>query len=322
MNLGTKAIELGDKMNLKRRDFLCLADFTAEELSYLLDLAAELKAMQKEGVPYRPLEGKTLGMIFEKSSTRTRVSFEVGIYQLGGQGMFFSNRDLQIGRGEPISDTAQVISRYLDGIMIRTFEHEKVEELAKYASIPVINGLTDKFHPCQIMADFQTIREQKGSLKGLKLAYIGDGNNMSHSLMLGCAKLGMDISIASPKGYMPAEDVVALAKTFAEQTGVKVVITDSPVEAATNADVIYTDVWASMGQEDEQAERVKVFAPYQVNTALTNYANNDYIFMHCLPAHRGEEVSADVIDGPHSVIFDEAENRLHAQKAVMAAIMG
>jgi ornithine carbamoyltransferase len=321
MNLGEKVVELNNKVNLHGRDFLCLADFSAEELSYLLDFAAELKTMQKEGIPYQPLLGKTLGMIFEKSSTRTRVSFEVGIYQLGGQGMFFSSRDLQIGRGEPISDTARVISRYLDGIMIRTFEHEKVEELAKYASVPVINGLTDKFHPCQIMADFQTIIEKKGHLKGLKLAYIGDGNNMSHSLMLGCAKLGMDVSIASPQGYMPASDVVAMAQQFAKQSGAKVLVTDSPVEAATNADVVYTDVWASMGQEAEQEARAKIFAPYQVNSELTKYADNDYIFLHCLPAHRGEEVSAEVIDGAHSVIFDEAENRLHAQKAVMAAIM-
>lgn len=322
MTTAAKAIELTEKVNLKGRDFLCLADFTAEELTYLLDLAAELKAMQKEGIPYQPLKGKTLGMIFEKASTRTRISFEVGIYQLGGQGMFFSSRDLQIGRGEPISDTAQVISRYLDGIMIRTFEHEKVEELAKYSSVPVINGLTDKFHPCQILADFQTIIEKKGTLKGLKMAYVGDGNNMAHSMMNGCAKLGMDVAIASPEGYMPDPEVVNMAKGFAEISGSKVIVTDDPIEAVKNADMIYTDVWASMGQEAEQEKRAKVFAPYQVNSELTKYADKDYLFMHCLPAHRGEEVSADIIDGKHSVIFDEAENRLHIQKAIMAAIMG
>lgn len=322
MSMEVKAMELTQKVNLKGKDFLCLADFSAEELTYLLDLAAELKMMQKEGIPYQPLKGKTLGMIFEKASTRTRISFEVGIYQLGGQGMFFSNRDLQIGRGEPISDTAQVISRYLDGIMIRTFEHEKVEELAKYASIPVINGLTDTFHPCQILADFQTIIEKKGSLKGLKLAYVGDGNNMANSMMIGSAKLGMHVSIASPEGYMPEEEVVDLAKGFGEISGSKVTITDNPMEAVMDADIIYTDVWASMGQEAEQEKRVKIFAPYQVNSQLAQYADDDYLFMHCLPAHRGEEVSADIIDGKHSVIFDEAENRLHVQKAIMAAIMG
>ncbi|WP_240689453.1 ornithine carbamoyltransferase [Ammoniphilus sp. YIM 78166] len=322
MNAQAKAMQLTNQVKLKGRDFLCLADFSAEELTYLLDLAAEIKAMQKEGIAYQPLKGKTLGMIFEKASTRTRVSFEVGMYQLGGQGMFFSSRDMQIGRGEPIADTAQVLARYLDGIMIRTFEHEKVEELAKYASIPVINGLTDKFHPCQIMADFQTIIEQKGQLKGLKLAYVGDGNNMAHSLLNGCTKLGVDVAIASPQGYMPAEDVVAAAKGFATISGSKVLITDNPVEAVAGADIIYTDVWASMGQEAEQEKRVKAFAGFQVNEELVKHADNEYIFMHCLPAHRGEEVSAGVIDGKHSVIFDEAENRLHAQKAIMAAIMG
>jgi len=322
MNLGENLVELSKKINLSGRDFLCLADFSREELQYLLDLAAELKTMQKEGIPYQPLLGKTMGMIFEKSSTRTRVSFEVGIYQLGGQGMFFSNRDLQIGRGEPISDTALVISRYLDGIMIRTFEHEKVEELALHAPIPVINGLTDKFHPCQVMADFQTIIEQKGKLEGLKLAYVGDGNNMSHSLLLGCAKMGMDIAIAAPEGYMPAADVVALAEKIAKTSGSKILITDHPIEAVNGADVVYTDVWASMGQEAEQEQRVKIFAPYQVDEKLVKHADQDYIFMHCLPAHRGEEVAAEVIDGAHSVIFDEAENRLHAQKAIMAAVMG
>jgi ornithine carbamoyltransferase len=312
----------GIQTSLKGRDFLRLADLTAVELTYLLQLAENLKTKQKEGISYQPLTGKTLGMIFEKASTRTRVSFEVGMYQLGGQGMFFSSKDMQIGRGEPISDTAQVLARYLDGIMIRTFSHDMVEELAKYASIPVINGLTDKYHPCQVMADFQTILERKGQLKGLKLSYVGDGNNMVHSLLIGCAKMGMDISVASPEGYMPADDVIDMAKQFAAQSGSRITITDSPVEAVTDADVIYTDVWASMGQEEEQEHRAKIFAPYQVNEQLASNAADDYIFMHCLPAHRGEEVSAGIIDGRHSVVFDEAENRLHAQKAIMAAIMG
>lgn len=310
------------KEQLKGRDFLTLADFDREELAYLLDLAARLKEIQKSGATYHPLKGKTLGMIFEKSSTRTRVSFEVGIYQLGGQGMFLSSRDLQIGRGEPISDTAKVLSRYLDGIMIRTFSHEGVEELAANATIPVINGLTDMFHPCQVMADLQTIQEQKGELQGLKLAFVGDGNNMAHSLLLGAAIFGMDIAIASPKQDQPDPTVVARAKEFAAQSGSQVVITDDPVEAVQGADIVYTDVWASMGQEAEQAERAKRFAPYQVNADLVQHAKNDYIFMHCLPAHRGEEVSADVIDGAHSVVFDQSENRLHVQKAIMAAVMG
>ncbi|RKD21829.1 ornithine carbamoyltransferase [Ammoniphilus oxalaticus] len=312
---------LHKRLNLTGRDFLRLADFTKQELTDLLALAAELKKLQKAGGSYQPLKGKALGMIFEKASTRTRVSFEVGIYQLGGQGMFFSSKDLQIGRGEPISDTAQVLSRYVDGIMIRTFGHEIVEELAKYASIPVINGLTDEFHPCQIMADFQTIIEHKGKLEGLKFAYVGDGNNMAHSLLIGAAKMGMDIAVASPQGYMPDEAIVSMAKEFAKESGSNVLITDNPIEAATQADVIYTDVWASMGQEEEQEKREKAFANYQVNGSLVERANADYIFMHCLPAHRGEEVSAEVIDGANSVIFDEAENRLHAQKAIMAAIM-
>ncbi|MBO8173173.1 MAG: ornithine carbamoyltransferase [Bacillaceae bacterium] len=309
------------KEGLKGRDFLTLADFTEEELSYLLDLAARLKAIQHSGATFQPLKGKTLGMIFEKSSTRTRVSFEVGIYQLGGQGMFLSSRDLQLGRGEPISDTAQVLSRYLDGIMIRTFSHKDVEQLAAHSSVPVINGLTDEYHPCQVMADLQTIQEQKGQLKGLKLAFVGDGNNMAHSLLLGAATFGVDIYMASPEGYQPDPKVVELAKKRAEKYGSRVVITDDPKEAAQNADVIYTDVWASMGQEDEQEERAKTFAPFQVNAELVQLAKPDYVFMHCLPAHRGEEVTADVIDGDHSVVFDQSENRLHAQKAIMASIM-
>lgn len=307
---------------LKGRDFLTLEDFTKEELTYLLDLAAQLKREQKAGIPHPHLAGKTLGMIFEKSSTRTRVSFEVGMYQLGGIGMFLSSRDLQIGRGEPVSDTARVLSRYLDGIMIRTFSQEMVAELAEYASIPIINGLTDKHHPCQIMADFQAIMEHKGGLEGKKMAYVGDGNNMAHSYMVGAAIMGMDVSIASPEGYMPDQDVVDLTKKLAAQSGSKVVVTTEPKEAVEGADVVCTDVWASMGQEAEQAERVLKFAGFQVNEELMEGAQEDYLFLHCLPAHRGEEVSAGVIDGPHSIIFDEAENRLHAQKAIMVATIG
>lgn len=307
--------------SLKGRDFLMLLDYTPEEIRYLIDLAIDLKKKQKAGEVYQPLKGKTLGMIFEKSSTRTRVSFEVGIYQLGGQGLFLSGNDLQIGRGEPILDTAQVLSRYLDGIMIRTFAHRNVVELARGATIPVINGLTDLSHPCQALADYQTILEHKGRLEGLKLAYIGDGNNVVHSLMMGAAKLGVDISIATPEGYEPDPDLVKQSIDNAKETGARIQLCRDPKEAIANADVVYSDVWASMGQEAEQKERELAFASYQVNEELAKYAKKDYLFMHCLPAHRGEEVSEGVIDGPNSIIFDQAENRLHAQKAIMAAIM-
>jgi len=307
--------------SLKGRDFLMLVDYTPEEIRYLIDLAIDLKKKQKMGEAHQYLKNKTLGMIFEKSSTRTRVSFEVGIYQLGGQGLFLSGNDLQIGRGEPIWDTAQVLSRYLDGIMIRTFEHRKVVELARGATIPVINGLTDLSHPCQALADYQTVLEHKGHLEGLKVAYIGDGNNVVHSLLMGAAKLGLDMSVATPEGYEPDEDIMYQTNKVAAQTGSKIQICRDPKEAIADADVVYTDVWASMGQEAEQKEREQAFAAYQVNEELAKYAKKDYLFMHCLPAHRGEEVSEGVIDGEHSVIFDQAENRLHAQKAIMAAIM-
>jgi ornithine carbamoyltransferase len=306
---------------LKGRDFLCLSDYTKEEIYYLLDLAAKLKHEQKNGIPHPLLAGKTLGMIFEKSSTRTRVSFEVGMFQLGGSALFLSGRDLQIGRGEPIPDTARVLSRYLDGIMIRTFSHEMVQQLAEYANIPIINGLTDLQHPCQVMADFQTIREQKGKLEGLKLAYIGDGNNMAHSLMIGAAKVGMHVAVAAPEGYLPDKGVTEQTRSFAVESGSEVLVTTDPLEAAADADIIYTDVWASMGQEAEQQERIQKFAGFQVNTELAKVAKPDYLFFHCLPAHRGEEVSADVIDGPNSFVFDQAENRLHAQKAILVATM-
>ncbi len=308
-------------MSFKGRDFLSLHDFTTEEIYQILDLAAELKEKQKNGETHHILKGNTLGMIFEKSSTRTRVSFEVGMYQLGGSALFLSNRDLQIGRGEPIRDTARVLSRYLDGIMIRTFEGAKVEELADFASIPVINALTDEEHPCQVLADLQTIREHKGELKGLKMVYIGDGNNMVNSLMHGCAKVGMDISVATPAGYEPMESMVAEAMEDAKAFGSKVEITQDILAAAKDADVVYTDVWASMGQEGEAEKRQKAFKDYQVNAAVMAVAKPDAIVLHCLPAHRGEEITDEVIESKQSVVFVEAENRLHAQKAVMALVM-
>lgn len=307
--------------SLKGRDFLGIVDFTPEELRYLLDLAIELKRRKNAGEAYQPLKGKTLGMIFEKSSTRTRVSFEVGMFQLGGHALFLSRNDIQMGRGETIRDTAQTMSRYLDGIIIRTFGHRNVVELARGATVPVINALSDQSHPCQALADYQTVLEYKGKLAGLKIAYIGDGNNMSHSLMMGASKLGLHFASASPEGYDPSNEVIQLSREVAEETGARVDVFRDPREAIEGADIVYTDVWASMGFEEEQKEREKAFKKYQVNEQLVQHAKSDFLFMHCLPAHRGEEVSEDVIDGKHSVIFDEAENRLHAQKAVMAAIM-
>lgn len=308
-------------ISLKGRDMIELDEYSTEEIQFLLDSAIELKRKQKNGEVYQPLKGKTLGLIFEKSSTRTRVSFEVGMFQLGGHALFLSKNDIQLGRGEPISDTAQVMSRYLDGIMIRTFGHDNVINLAKHASIPVINGLSDMAHPCQVLADLQTVLEHKGKLKGLKMAFIGDGNNMAHSLLIGGAKMGMHVAVASPEGYMPDEGIVKLSEEIAAQTGGKITITHDPIKAAKDADVIYTDVWASMGFEEEQAEREAAFADFQVNEELVKAAKPDYLFLHCLPAHRGEEVSEGVIDGENSVIFDQAENRLHAQKALMVALM-
>ena len=306
---------------MKGRDLLSLHDFTPEEVSAFLDLAAELKEKQKWSVPHPYLQGKTLGMIFQKSSTRTRVSFEVAMVQLGGYPMFLNANDLQLGRGESIADTARVLSRYLDGIMIRTFAQADVEELARYAGIPIINGLTDLLHPCQVLADLLTIQEQKGRLAGLKLAYVGDGNNVCHSLIFGCAKVGMHISAASPQGYKPNEDIVRLAKEDAAATGSRIEILTDPVEAVQDADVVVTDVWTSMGQEAELDERIKIFTPYQINADLVAHARPDYIFLHCLPAHRGEEVTAEIIDGTASVVWDEAENRLHVQKAVLAMLL-
>lgn len=308
---------------LKGKDLLSLHELTVDEMEEILELAAELKAMQKAGVQHHLLEGKTLGMIFEKSSTRTRVSFETGMYQLGGQALFLSNRDLQIGRGEPIEDTARVLSRYLDGIMIRTFGHDKLVEFAKWADVPVINALTDLLHPCQVLADMLTIREHLGkNLKGLKLAYIGDGNNMTNSLMYGCAKMGMNFVAATPKGYEPDAEVVKNAKADAKATGAKIVLTNDVKEAAKDADVLYTDVWVSMGEEEEREKRLKDLAGYQINKELLKKAGKRAVVMHCLPAHRGEEITADVFEDNADVIFDEAENRLHAQKAVLALTMG
>ncbi|WP_027355752.1 ornithine carbamoyltransferase [Desulfofundulus thermocisternus] len=309
------------KENFKGRDLLSLHDFTPDEIITILDLADELKSKQKRGIPHPYLAGKTLGMIFQKSSTRTRVSFEVAMYQLGGYALYLNASDLQLGRGESIADTARVLSRYLDGIMIRTYAQADVEELARYADIPVINGLTDLLHPCQVLADLQTIREYKGRLAGLKLAYVGDGNNVCHSLLFGCAKTGINISVASPPGYQPREEIVRAAREDAISTGSRIEILTDPVAAVTGADVVVTDVWASMGQEQESELRKKVFAPYQVNGELVRHASPDFIFLHCLPAHRGEEVTAEIIDGPHSAVWDEAENRLHAQKAVLALLM-
>jgi len=308
--------------SLKGRDFIGLVDYTADEIRYLIDLAIELKRKQKAGEVYQPLKGKTLGMIFEKSSTRTRVSFEVGMYQLGGHALFLSRNDLQLGRGETVWDTAQTMSRYLDGIMIRTYAHRNVIELARGATVPVINGLTDLFHPCQALADYQTILEHKGRLAGLKIAYVGDGNNMAHSLMIGASKLGLHFASASPEGYEPDADVVRMSKENAAQSGGSVSVLRDPKEAVDGADIVYTDVWASMGFENEQEERLRAFRDYQVNEQLVKYAKPDFLFMHCLPAHRGEEVSEGVIDGGHSIVFDQAENRLHAQKAIMTALMG
>ncbi len=308
------------KQEFAQKHMLRLSDYTPDEILQVLSLALKLKKQLKEGLRPPLLAGKILAMIFTKSSTRTRVSFEAGIYQLGGTAQFLSSNDIQLGRGEPISDTAQVLSRMVDGIMIRTFAQSDVEDLAKYGTIPVINGLTDLLHPCQILADLMTYYEHKGSFTG-KFAFIGDGNNVANSLLVGCAKLGLDIAVGCPEGFDPDADVLSAAKQAAAQSGSEIVITHDPIEAAQGADAVYTDVWASMGQESGAQDKYKHFRDYQVNEKLTACCKQDYIFLHCLPAHRGEEVTASVIDGSHSVVFDEAENRLHAQKAVMALLM-
>lgn len=299
------------------KSFLTLNDYSSKELLHILEVAKELKTN-----PHNPLlKGKTLGMIFAKSSTRTRVSFEVGIYQLGGMPLFLNTQDIQLGRGETIADTARVLSRYLDGIMIRTFKQEDVEQLTKWGSIPIINGLTDSFHPCQAMADYLTIYEHFDKLKGLKFAYIGDGNNMANSLMLGAAKFGLDFAIACPKGFEPDQQSTDWARQIAETTGSKIEIVTNPEDAVKDASVVYTDVWVSMGQEEEMVERKRIFAGYQINTQLMEFASDDAIILHCLPAHKGEEISEEAFESSQSLVFDQAENRLHAQKAILALLM-
>jgi ornithine carbamoyltransferase len=303
-----------------KRDYINEKDWEAEEIEEILDLARDVKE--------RPLEfrsalaGKTLAMIFEKSSTRTRVSFEAGMFQLGGLGMFLSSRDLQLGRGEPVSDTARVLSRYADAIMARTYAHTTIEDLARYASVPVVNGLSDLLHPCQALADFQTVRERFGTAKGFPLCYVGDGNNVAHSLLVTGAKLGSRVTVVTPPGFEPRPEVVGWAREAARQTGGDVRVTRSLEEGLAGARVVYTDVWASMGQEDEAAERASKFEPYRVTARVFALAERDAIFLHCLPAHRGEEVEAAVIDGPSSAVYDQAENRLHAQKALLVRLLG
>ena len=299
------------------KHLLKLLDLSTEEITDILNLADQLKYEQKHGIPHNILKGQTLGMIFQNSSTRTRVSFETGMYQLGGQALFLSSRDLQIGRGEPVQDTARVLSRYLSGIMIRTFAQKEVEDLAEYGSIPIINGLTDYCHPCQVLADLQTVREHKNKLDGLKFCYIGDGNNMANSLTVGALKVGMSVSLGCPEGYFPDQTII----DFAKQYPGKFQIISNPVEAAADADVVYTDVWASMGQEGEAAKRREVFKGYQINDAVMASAKPDAMVQHCLPAHREEEITAKVFEQHADEIFDEAENRLHAQKAVMVRLM-
>ena len=298
------------------KHLLKLLDCSTEEIIGLLDLADQLKYEQKHNISHRHLEGKSLGMIFQKSSTRTRVSFETGMYQLGGQALFLSNRDLQIGRGEPVQDTARVLSRYLDGIMIRTYAQKEVEDLAEYGSIPIINGLTDFCHPCQVLADLMTIREKFAVLEGLKMCYIGDGNNMMNSLIVGGLKVGMEVAVACPEGYRPPQEVLDFAAGYDGFT-----LTDDPMVAAKDADVVITDVWTSMGQEEERAAREKAFAGYCIDEKIMGVAKSDAIVQHCLPAHRGEEITEEVFEANAGPIFDEAENRLHAQKAVMVTLM-
>ena len=306
---------------LKGRDFLRVNDWDADELIQVLDLADRLKARQRERVAHTHLEGRSLGMIFQKPSTRTRVSFEVGMSQLGGTALYLAAGDLQLGRGETIKDTGVVLSRYLDGIMIRTFAQADVDELAAAADIPVINGLTDDFHPCQALADVMTIRERLGGFDGVRVAYLGDGNNVCHSLMVACAKLGMDFVAATPEGYEPSDEVVGWARAAANVSGSSVELTHDPRAAAEGADVLYTDVWTSMGQDEERERRLADLAGFGIDDALVQLGSERVIVLHCLPAHYGEEITEEVLYGPHSAIWDQAENRLHAQKALMALVI-
>ena len=306
---------------LKGRDFLRVNDWAAEDLLSVLELADRLKVRRREGVEHRHLEGRTLGMIFQKPSTRTRVSFEVGMFQLGGTALYLAAGDLQLGRGETIKDTARVLSRYLDGIMIRTFAQSDVDELAEHADIPVINGLTDEFHPCQALADVMTIRERLGGFEGIRVAYLGDGNNVCHSLMVACGKLGMDFVAATPEGYEPDPEVVEWAREAAAASDGAVELLRDPRAAAAGADVLYTDVWTSMGQEEEHARRLRDLEPYRIDDALLSLASERAIVLHCLPAHYGQEITEEVLYSERSAVWDQAENRLHAQKALMALII-
>ncbi|MHA2059871.1 MAG: ornithine carbamoyltransferase [Candidatus Ranarchaeia archaeon] len=309
--------------SLRGRDFLSLADFTPSEINDLILKTMDLKMSAKKSASYQPLARKYMAMVFAKSSTRTRISFEVGMHQLGGHALFLNQNDLQLGRGETINDTGKVVSRYVDVIMARLFNHQDILDLSKAASVPVINGLTDLLHPCQILADLVTIREKKGPLKGLTLSYVGDGNNVCHSLLFGCAKVGIHLNVATPKGYEPSKKIVKKAKEIAGKSGSRITLFDNAKQAVTGVDVIYTDTFVSMGKEGEKQTRLEALMPFQVNPNLVKSAKPDFLFMHCLPAHRGEEVTDQIMDDPeHSIIWDQAENRLHAQKAILIALLG
>jgi ornithine carbamoyltransferase len=308
-------------VSFRGRSFVAIHDYSSEEVHTMLRLATRLKDELYAGVPHRLLPGKTLAMIFQKTSTRTRVSFEVGMAQLGGHALFLSSADIQLKLGETIADTARVLGRMVQGIMARTYAHADVVDLARSSGVPVVNGLSDRLHPCQAMADLLTIQEKKGRLAGVRLAYVGDSNNVTHALLEAGAKVGMQVRVASPRGYQPDPVLLEQSAEAARRSGGEVLVTEDPFEAVRGADVIYTDTWASMGQEAEHEARVRIFRPYQVNARLVAEAADDWIFMHCLPAHRGEEVPDEIIDGPHSVVFDEAENRLHVQKAILALLM-
>ncbi len=303
------------------KDFISMLDADRLFIENILSLSAFLKEKQKKGESYRPLKGFTAALIFEKPSTRTRVSFEVGVYQLGGHGVYMDSRGSQLGRGEPIKDTARVLSRYVDLIVIRTYGQERVEELARYSEVPVINALTDEEHPCQVLADLFTIWEYRRNLRGLKVAYVGDGNNMCNSWLIGAAYMGMRFFAATPEGFGPLPEYVEKAKEIAKDTGAEIIVTHNPIEAVKDADVIYTDVWASMGQEEEVEKRKEIFMPYQVNRELVKHAKPDFLFMHCLPAHRGEEVTEEIIESDRSIVWDQAENRLHTQKALILKLV-